>query len=273
VKFALIAVHLRLSMYEILAWAGGLLLYAAAIVWIYPMVSAVEGMGEYLKAMPDQFRELAGVTDPSHALDAQGFFTFEGFLSTEYMGWFPVLLGIYAIMSGAGIVARDAERGALDIILAQPVHRYGLLVTRAITQIGVLGVLTSGSFGTLLVGALLLDEPIGKLNLLYTHAVALGLIVSLFSFATLWSTIFLRTSRAMAVAGLGTVLLYVINVLAPSLGSLGWLEKMSPFAYYESLSLLNTGDVDPLSIIVYLGITLFALGAATQVFERRDLVS
>ena len=272
-KIAIMVVHLRLGMYGSLAWAGALILYAAAIVWIYPTVSEVEGMGDYLEAMPDQIRELAGVTDLTQALDEQGFFTFEGFLSTEYMGWFPVLLGIYAITSGVGIVARDAERGALDIILAQPLHRYGLLLTRAVTQIAVLGVLTSVSLVALLVGAALLAEPIGKMNLLYTHAVAFGLIVALYSVAVLWSAVFLRTSRAMAVAGLGTVLVYVINVLAPSLGPLGWLEKLSPFAYYESLPLLNTGDVDPLSIIVYAGITLVALAAATRVFEHRDLVS
>jgi len=272
-KIALIGVELRLSMYGILAWAGGLVLYAAAIVWIYPTVSEVAGMGEYLEAMPEQFRELAGVTDLTQALDAQGFFTFEGFLSTEYMGWFPVLLGIYAIISGVGIVAKDAERGTLDIILAQPIHRYGLLLTRAITQIAVLGALASMSFIALLVGALLLGEPIGKMNLFYTHAIGFGLIVSLFSFAALWSAVFLKTSRAMAVAGLSTVLLYVINVLPPSLGPLGWLEKISPFAYYESLPLLSAGDVNPASIIVYAGITVIALGIATRVFEQRDLVN
>jgi putative exporter of polyketide antibiotics len=111
------------------------------------------------------------------------------------------------------------------------------------------------------------------MNLFYTHAIGFGLIVSLFSFAALWSAVFLKTSRAMAVGGLSTVLLYVINVLPPSLGPLGWLEKISPFAYYESLPLLSAGDVNPASIIVYAGITVIALGIATRVFEQRDLVN
>ncbi len=130
-KIALIALQLRISMYGFLACAGELVVYAAAIVWIYPTVSEVSGMGEYLEAMPDQFREMAGITDLTQALDAQGFFPFEGFLSTEYMGWFPVLLGIYVIISGVGIVAKDAERGALEIIFAQPIHRLRTLATNA----------------------------------------------------------------------------------------------------------------------------------------------
>jgi ABC-2 type transport system permease protein len=273
VKRALVSVHIRMGLYGNLAWAGGLVLYAAAISWLYPTISAVEGMGDYLDAMPEQFRELAGVSDLTQALDEQGFFTFEGFLSTEYMSWFPVLLGIYAIISGVGLLAKDAERGALDIILGQPIHRYAYLLTRAATQISVLGVLVLVSYVTLLLGAALINEPISELNLLYAHIVALGLIVSLFSFAVLWSAVFLRTSRAMAVAGLATVLAYVVNILSPSLGPFDWLEKLSPFAYYESLSLLNTGDIDPVSIVVYAGIVVAALGVATRVFERRDLVS
>ena len=119
----------------------------------------------------------------------------------------------------------------------------------------------------------MLGESIGELNLFYAHAVAFGLVVSLFSFAVLWSAFYLRTSRATAVAGLATVITYVLNVLAPSFGSISWLEKLSPFAYYESLPLLNTGDVDPMSIVVYAGITAVALGVATRIFERRDLVT
>lgn len=272
-KRALFAVHIRLGLYGNLAWAGGLVLYAAAIVWIYPTVSEVEGMGDYLDAMPEQFLELAGIDDLAQALDEQGFFTFEGFLSTEYMSWFPVLLGIYAIISGVGLLAKDAERGALDMILGQPLHRYGFLLTRAGTQITVLGALTMVSYVTLWLGALLTDQPLGELNLLYTHLVAFALVVTLFSFAVFWSAVFLRTSRAMAVAGLATVMAYVVNVLAPSLGPVSWLEKLSPFAYYESLPLLNTGDINPVSIIVYVGISVVALGAATRVFEQRDIVS
>ena len=73
-KRALVSVHIRMGLYGNLAWAGGLVLYAAAISWLYPTISAVEGMGDYLDAMPEQFRELAGVSDLTQALDEQGFF-------------------------------------------------------------------------------------------------------------------------------------------------------------------------------------------------------
>ena len=54
---------------------------------------------------------------------------------------------------------------------------------------------------------------------------------------------------------------------------MGWLEKLSPFAYYEGCPLLITGGVDLMPTVVHAGSTVVTLGLATRGFELRDLVS
>ena len=52
----------------------------------------------------------------------------EGFLTSEYFSWVPILLIVYAVIQGTGAIAGEESAGTMDLLLAQPVSRR-LMVT------------------------------------------------------------------------------------------------------------------------------------------------
>ncbi|MEE8363183.1 MAG: ABC transporter permease subunit [Dehalococcoidia bacterium] len=270
---ALLVVNLRRGLYTNLAWAGALVLYAAAIAAVFPSVAETVAWSDYIEALPEELRQMAGLADTELALTAEGFFTFEGFLGTEYMAWWPVFMGVYAVIVGGGLVAKEAERGTLDILLSHPIRRSDLLLTKAVTQILVFAVLAGVSALAIVVFGLLLDEPVAATRVVAAHGMAFGLVVAIFGYSVFFSAAFLKSGRAMGAAGILTLVFYVLNVLGPSLGSLDWMVKLSLFNYFEGLRLLSGGAVNIAGVVIYAVIAVVSLGVSALTFERRDIVT
>jgi ABC-2 type transport system ATP-binding protein len=53
-----------------------------------------------------------------------------GFLDTRFFSMMPLLLGVFAVIIGSGLIAGDEENGTLDLILAHPVRRFDLIIGR-----------------------------------------------------------------------------------------------------------------------------------------------
>ncbi|MFW6174388.1 MAG: ABC transporter permease [Chloroflexota bacterium] len=272
-KRALFAVSLRMGLYTNLVWAAALSVYAAAIAALYPSIARTEGLAEYFGNLPEQLRELAGVEDIELLLDEAGFFTFEGFLATEYMAWWPVFLGVYAVISGGGLVAREAERGTLEVMLSHPISRSGFLITKALAQLLVFALLTVVSTAAVLASGAFLDSPPDAWHTVLAHLAGFGLVAAIFSYSVLFSALLMRPGRAMGAAGVLSLILYLLDVLAPTLGSLEWLRNLSLFSYFDGLSLLRSGDINVAGIAIFAIVTAAALAGAARAFEERDIVA
>jgi len=57
-------------------------------------------------------------------------FTPSGFLHLEFFSYMPIVLGIMVISAAAGLISKDEEEGALEIIVAQPISRTKVFVGR-----------------------------------------------------------------------------------------------------------------------------------------------
>ena len=51
------------------------------------------------------------------------FVTPSGYLTFSLFSYLPVVLGIYTILAGSGLIAADEEKGTLDLTLAYPISR------------------------------------------------------------------------------------------------------------------------------------------------------
>jgi ABC-2 type transport system permease protein len=193
-----------------------------------------------------------------------------GYVQAELFGLTaPLVVVAYAVTTAAGLAA-DEERGRLDLLLAQPVSRTGVLLGRA----GAMA-LGTATLAAVTGAALLVAGALGGPELPAAHVAAaalhlglLGLVFGALATAVAAATGRLTTSRA--VPAVLAVLAYVLNGVAPLAGWPAAVRDLSPFAQYAAGPPLVAG-ISGTGVAVALATSAVLLVLAVAAFRRRDI--
>lgn len=213
-------------------------------------------MASYPPELMAFFGRVAAITTPAGFLDA-------------YTSYLPVILGIYTILAGSGMVVADEEAGLLDLILAHPVSRGQLFWGRALA-------LTLATVALMAIGYLGFALPLGRSGLDLTWGqLALpflamtSLILCFGAIALLFSMMLPGRRTAASLAGLVMVASYFLTSLARVNDKLKPLGRLLPYDYYQ-----GGAAVEGLNLTWFFGLLLVSLllaGAAWWLFTRRDI--
>src|SRR3972149_10994279 len=210
----------------ILGWGVTLALLGMLFVPFYDSIATdVETWEQLMEVYPPEILAFFGSTS---------FTTPEGFLSIEYFSYMPLVVGVFAILAGSGMLVADEERGVLDLIAAQPVSRAGLFGGRlfsllvsliVIVAMGYVGIMASTTYSVMELDAAQVLVP-------FTSMFAL---LVFFASGSLLRRMLLpsRQSAAM-VAGLRLGGGFFINGLFPFDRPLGRMNRLPPFTYFQS---------------------------------------
>jgi ABC-2 type transport system permease protein len=202
--------------------------------------------------------------------DMQGaLFTPSGFLTIELFSYMPLILGIYAVLAGSGLVAGDEENGTMDLVLAHPISRtrvfFGRLLAFLASMTAILALMWLGL--ALGLNFTTLGLTWGELALPF---VSLGLELLLFgAFSVLMSMLLPSRRAASMIGGLAVVGSFFLTSLARVDERLESAARFSPLNYYQSgdaILGLNWPWIAGLAAVV---VTLVLL--AWWRFERRDI--
>ena len=250
---------LRELRWQVLGWGVGLGALAALLVLLFPTIGA-----QFEDVDLEDFYSIFGeIDDLSNPRD---------FFQIEFFTWSPLLLSVFAILVGGGLLAGEEGAGTLELLLSQPVSRRRLFIEK------LAGSLLAATAIVLLAGlGFLLTAPLIDLEgELATWELALAPLSLLpFTFACIALTMLVATltpTRGLA-AGLmaaETVTVYVLNVLAELTDPLAWLRFLSPFHYSDAQRVLTDGVVWwHQGLLLVSGLALAALAVA--VFECREI--
>ena len=247
---------------QIIGWGIAMFLLGLMMVSFYDTVAKQqEQFNELLKSYPPEMMAFFG--------DISAFATPEGYLSTEYFSLMPLILGIFVVLSGSGLLAGDEEKGTLDLILAHPVSRTSLfmgrllalvLATIIVLAIGWLGIIVSMSQSSMDVGW-------GRMALPFLSLLA---VLTIFGMLALLLSLLLPSRRMSAMAaGLALVASFFITGLGRISDSLKTLAKLSPLNYYQSGYAISGLNGEWLGGLLAAAVVFAAL--AWWRFERRDI--
>jgi ABC-2 type transport system permease protein len=247
---------------QILGWGLGLAFLAAILVLFYDNIAAEqEQFQQLLEAYPPEMLAFFG-----GALDM---LSPAGFLGMYYFAMLPIILGIFAIAAGSGLLVADEENGTLDLVLAHPVSRSGLFAGRALAFVVALAaILLLGWLGfVLLLPFSGLDAGLDRLA-----AAMLSLGASQLFFgglALLLSLLLPSRKTAAAAAGLALMASYFVSSLANINESLERLATLSPLTYYQGAAAFDGVEWGWLAALS--GAALLMALLAWRLFERRDI--
>ncbi|MBM4467345.1 MAG: hypothetical protein FJ014_17625 [Chloroflexi bacterium] len=212
---------------QILGWGIAFALLGVLLVSMYDTIAAQqEQIEDLLKFYPQEFTAFFG--------DFSAFGTAEGFLSIELLSYMPVILGIFAVLTGSGLLVSDEENGQLDLIMAYPVSRTALFLGRllafvvaavAILAITWLGLVVPMNWSSMDIGW-------GTIWLPLLSALA---VLLLFGALSLFLSMVLPSRRlAATTAGLLLVASFFITGLAKINQDLEPVARLSPLNYYQA---------------------------------------
>jgi ABC-2 type transport system permease protein len=248
---------------QILAWGLGIAILGLILVSFYDIfLTQQSDLLEMVKNYPPEFLAFFG-GDATYIATPEGYLTMYGF------SMLPVIIGIFAVLAGSGLLARDEEGGQLDLIVCHPVSRTGLFVGRLAAFAGAaVAICLLGWLGfAVLLGASSLEVSGAQMALPFVALLAQTLIFG--ALALLLSMI--TPSRRMAAAGAGLVLVtsYFLSSLAGIAPRLASISRLLPYDYYQGGEAINGLD-----LASFLG--LMAASAVLSLlawwrFERRDI--
>jgi ABC-2 type transport system permease protein len=248
---------------QILGWGLGIAALGLILVPFYDRFQdQQETFLQMVESYPPEFMALFGG-------DAAALATPEGYLNMYGFSLLPIIIGIFAVLAGSGLLASDEENGRLDLIVAHPVSRLGLFWGRLAAFAGAtLAILVLGWLGfCVLLGASSLDVGWGEMALPFLTVLDQALIFG--SLALLLSLIL--PSRRLAAAGAGIVLVmsYLLSSMATLNESLSAIAKLLPYEHFQGGEALSGLDIT--SFLGLLAASAVLALLAWWRFERRDI--
>lgn len=261
--------NMKLGRWGLVAWGVLIFLYGLLMMYLYPTISeSGTAILEYMDSMPEAMKAAFGY----EGIDFLNYtFTPETFATMEFLIMWPLLIGIYGIFSCVGL-AREAERGTLDLLLAQPVKRYKVLISKSAVFVFAALLITVASLLGLVIGVVIINESVDTASLALALFEALLLVLAIASFTVLCAVIFLEPRKSLLVAGVVVAVSYILNFIVPILDpSISWLRNMSVFYHYQPNQIVNSASLNMTAVVVYVAVIVICFTAALVIFQRRDL--
>jgi len=247
---------------QILGWGIALALLGMLLISMYDSFAGEqEQLAELLAIYPPEISAFMG--------DISAMSTPEGWVSLEFFSYMPLILGIFGVLMGSGLLVSHEESGTLDLIMAHPVSRSALFMGRllafvaatvAILVITWLGFIVSMTWSSMDIGW-------GRMWLPMLSLLAELL---LFGAMSLLLSMVLPSRRlAATTAGLLLVASFFITGLAKINEDLELLAKLSPLNYYQALDAFQGLNGAWLAGLLAVAVVFAAL--AWWRFQRRDI--
>ena len=248
---------------QIIGWGLGIAALGLILIPFYDVFMAEQaGFMEMLESYPPEFLAFFGG-------DAARLTTPEGYLGMYAFSMLPVVVGIFAVIVGSGILASDEESGRLDLIVAHPISRASLFWGRSLAFAAAsLGIIVAGWLGfVVLLGGSSLKVGWGRMALPFVPLLGQTLIYG--ALALLLSMVLPARRLAAAVAGAVMVASYFLSSMAGLNESLAAVAQFLPYDYYQGGEAL--GGLDWIPFLGLLAASVVLLLLAWWRFERHDI--
>ena len=247
---------------QMIGWGLALAVLAFIIASLYnTAVQMREQIEQLISTLPREALAFVGSLDR--------IFSPAGYLDTRYFSLMPLILGVFAVVIGSGLIASDEENGTLDLILAHPIRRAELFIGRWLAFVGALaGILFMAWLG-LVIAIGLSSIPLNGPEVALPFVSLFGILVWFGGLALMLSMIVPSRRMAASLSGLVLVASYFITTLARVSTDLAALAKWSPLTYYQGGNASDSFNAGNFFGVFLISIVFAAIGL--WLFQRRDI--
>lgn len=250
---------------SLIFWGIGLIAMAVIMALFYPSISGMQSINQYFKELPEGMMEMfigSAVIDYTSPV---------GYFSTELFSFMvPLLFLVFGIGLGTGAIAGEEEKGTLDFLLANPVRRWRVVVDKFGVMVVSMILLAFVFWAGLAISIKAINVELSLLKLAEATigTLVLGLVFGTFSL--LLGCLKGNRGMSLGISGGLAVLTYLLNALGSIVNGLKDYRFLSPFYHYLEPNILKNG-IDPVHMLVLVGLVLVFFVASIPAFTRRDI--
>lgn len=218
--------ELRVRRGGIIGWSLGLSIYAGLYTAFYP-------------ALPDEMMALDYQDIELFQLFGEmNMATFESYMGSSVFNFLGVLLGIFAVISGVGILAGEEDNGTLEQLVTLPLRRWQLVLAKALA-LAIAALIVLAIVGLVIAAVFTAVESQVETTVtagdLFLMTLAIWPLALVFMLLSLFLGALLPSRRAASAAA-ATLLVAAFfgNNLAGLFDALRPVQLLSPFNYYDS---------------------------------------
>ena len=195
-----------------------------------------------------------------------------GYLNSQiFFLMLPMLLTILTIGLGSSIVAKEEREGTVELLLARPVSRNKLLISKSLAAIVILILVSTLAFITTAITVKLVDliVPLRYIAAATFSSVILAMCFGAIAFVI---TILSKTSKTASI-GIATFIAfggYIISSLSTTVDWLKTPSKFFPAYYYKPESILH-GNIEWQYLLFPISIIVVSAIVSWWSFNRRDI--
>ena len=257
---------LRSRKWSIFWWCVGIASFVALELSVYPSVkSQAKQLNQLLEKLPGTVRSLFGASD---------LFSPVGYLNSRlYYLLLPLFFSILTIGIGSSLIAKEETDGTLELLLARPISRARLLLSKMFGGLGVIFTIAIVTAIAIIIGVKAVSLPMPAPSIIFATLMAM-LLAMLFGMIALAVTCLGGKGRGSAVGlaclvGIGG---YIVASLENDVHWLKWPAKIFPYHYYNPSDVLN-GHYNWL-VVSWLVVGILILGLISwYAFRQRDIRS
>ncbi|MDI7275777.1 MAG: ABC transporter permease subunit [Anaerolineae bacterium] len=243
---------------QMIGWGVGLALYSLMMAFFYAEMGGMGDLQAFVENYPEEmkafFKGMAELGTP------------RGYLDTYYYSMMSLIVGIFAVGAGAGLVAGEEEKGTLDLVMAHPVSRTALFWGRVLgLAVATAVILLGGWLGWLAPS----DMRLSWLQLLWPCLPLFGVLAFFGALSLLLSLLLPASRMGSMLSGALLVGNYLVLGLANINADLQPVVKLTPLYYYQGGYAVDGVNWAWLGGLLGAAFVL-ALGA-WALFQRRDI--
>ncbi len=250
---------------SLIIWCIGVIMMVGSSMAKYVGMSLSGGsMNEFMDSLPKSLQAIWGLG----SLDLS---TVIGYYGVIFF-YLLLMATIHAVMLGANIISKEERDKTTEFLLAKPISRNAVITSKlmaSIINIVIFNIVT-------LVSSILFVNQYGNGASVTAEILLLmaGMFILQLIFLFIGTAVAAVSNNVKIVTSLSTGILlitFMFSVIVDLSEKLEILKYFTPFKYYDAKNLLQDGHLDPVFLVLSIGI-IVTLSIVTYLFyNKRDL--
>ena len=259
--------EMKVNLKSYIIWISILIGIFLMVFLIYPSIISSETIGslnELMEMFPEELLK-------AFNMDISSIDSAFGWLKTEGFVFILLITGCYSGIIGSNIVLKEENDKTIEYLNSVPVTRKNIIISKILCGLLYIVAMVVGIAIFNFIG-LSLSGDFDKKSYILLSITPIFTSIVIFSLCLFLSTFTHKTKKTLGIS-LGIVFIsYFLNVFSEMAESTEFLKYISVFTLADIRNVIIDVSINPLMIILSVGISLIFLALSVLHYDKKELV-